>query len=213
MQNLSSHFPLFLYNKIPSLLDICSSSLLSSHSLLSFTPLGFHLHDVMRILFSKWPQPPLFQIQESILSPPVSWHLSSESACELTLPIANIVFTWFGSTPLFSFLPALQAGPFQSLGWFFIISLSSKWSCVLGLRPQTSSNLIQPDGFSYHPYTDPFSFHFCRSGLFPELQTSISISLFHISNWMAKKHFKLNTTKIKSLKMLDLCEEGEPGWS
>ena len=157
MQKLSSHSPLFLYDKTPSLLDICSPSLLSSHPHLSFTTLSFHLHDVTRILFSKWPQPPLFQIQGSILSPLVTWHLGSESACELTLPIASIVFTWFGGIPLSSFLPTLKAAPFQSLGWFFLISLSSKWSCVLGLRPQSSSNLIRSDGFSYHPYTDPFS--------------------------------------------------------
>lgn len=157
MQKLSSHSSLFLYNKTPSLLDICSPSPLSSHPLLSFTTLSFHLHDVTRILFSKWPQPPLFQIQGSILSPLVTWHLGSESACELTLPVASIVFTWFGGTPLSSFLPTLRAAPFQSLGWFFPISSSSKWSCVLGLRPQSSSYLIRSDGFSYHPYTDPFS--------------------------------------------------------
>lgn len=73
-----------------------------------------------------------FSKSKGPLSVLLSWHLSGESACELALPAAHIVFTWFGGAPLSSFLPTLQAVLFQSLGWFFLISLSSKWSCVPG---------------------------------------------------------------------------------
>ena len=131
MQKLSSHFPLFFYNKTPSLLDICSPGLLSSHPLLSFTPLSFHLHDVTRILLSKWLQPPLFQIQGSTLSPPV---MTSQRWVSMWISTSSCThclhLVWW--RPLSSFLPTLQAVLFQSLGWFFLISLSSKWSCVPG---------------------------------------------------------------------------------
>lgn len=138
--SFSYHFSLVLYNKKFYSIGDSSQSLFSSLSFFNIIPPGFHLHDIMKILLARCPQPPpsQFKCQFSVLMSPdisaafraVDQHLQLQTFSPLAL-----------GAPL---LVSPQAATCQSLCWFFLISLTSKCLCALRFRPQTSSNLIQP---------------------------------------------------------------------